>query len=148
MTSKRTCRHSPEQSSNGKRRPRTPAIVGFGRRTFSATLSALLILQPVGVSAGGKVTPVAGPNEPKVGTAPNGVPMIDIVKPNGKGLSHNKYNDFNIDTPGLILNNSDQEAATSHLGGLTPGNPNLVKSGPATVILNEVTSTNRSALNG
>ena len=74
--------------------------------------------------------------------------MVDIVKPNGKGLSHNTYKDFNVDKPGLILNNSDRETATSNLGGVTPGNPSLVNSGPATVILNEVTSNNRSAVNG
>ncbi|GAJ96495.1 hypothetical protein RRH01S_22_01050, partial [Rhizobium rhizogenes NBRC 13257] len=68
--------------------------------------------------------------------------------PNGAGLSHNKFSDFNVGTPGLILNNFKGEVGTSNLGGATPGNPNLNSSSPASVILNEVTSGNRSALNG
>ncbi|MGV1862922.1 filamentous hemagglutinin N-terminal domain-containing protein, partial [Rhizobium rhizogenes] len=86
--------------------------------------------------------------QPGVGTAPNGVPLIDIVTPNGAGLSHNKFSDFNVGTPGLILNNFKGEVGTSNLGGATPGNPNLNSSSPASVILNEVTGGNRSALNG
>ncbi len=113
-------------------------------------LSGLLILQPVianaqTVSAAGSA-PAA--NQPGVGAAPNGVPLVDIVTPNGTGLSHNKYDNFNVGTPGLILNNFNGEVGTSNLGGVTPGNPNLKSSGPASVILNEVTSGNRSALNG
>ncbi|MBY3366853.1 filamentous hemagglutinin N-terminal domain-containing protein [Rhizobium laguerreae] len=87
-------------------------------------------------------------NQPGVGTAPNGVPLIDIVTPNSQGLSHNKYDNFNVGTPGLILNNYRGEIGNSNLGGVTPGNANLNTSGPASVILNEVISGNRSALNG
>ncbi|WP_152971026.1 filamentous hemagglutinin N-terminal domain-containing protein, partial [Rhizobium ecuadorense] len=87
-------------------------------------------------------------NQPGVGAAPNGVPLIDIVTPNATGLSHNKYDNFNVGTPGLILNNYKGEIGNSNLGGVTPGNPNLNNSSPASVILNEVTSGNRSALNG
>ncbi|WP_153020221.1 filamentous hemagglutinin N-terminal domain-containing protein, partial [Paramesorhizobium deserti] len=65
-----------------------------------------------------------------------------------QGLSHNKYGNFNVGTSGLILNNHNAEFGTSKLGGVTPGNPNLRNSGPASVILNEVTSGNRSALEG
>ncbi|WP_245300445.1 hemagglutinin repeat-containing protein [Rhizobium sp. YK2] len=113
-------------------------------------LSGLLVFQPMlanaqSVSAAGSA-PAA--NQPGVGTAPNGVPLIDIVTPNGAGLSHNKYDNFNVGTPGLILNNFNGQVGTSNLGGVTPGNPNLRNSGPASVILNEVTSGNRSALNG
>ncbi|MGO7631849.1 hypothetical protein ACC692_37935, partial [Rhizobium ruizarguesonis] len=61
------------------------------------------------------------------------------------GLSHKKYDNFNVGTPGLILNNYKGEVGTSNLGGLTPGNPNLNTSGPASVIINEITSGNRSA---
>ncbi|WP_349956779.1 hemagglutinin repeat-containing protein [Rhizobium sp. ZPR3] len=125
--------------------------LGSAMRQLSATLlSALLIFQPMlanaqSVSAAGSA-PTA--NQPGVGAAPNGVPLIDIVTPNSTGLSHNKYDNFNVGTPGLILNNFNGEVGTSNLGGATPGNSNLKTSGPASVILNEVTSGNRSALNG
>ncbi|NTF46117.1 hemagglutinin repeat-containing protein [Rhizobium rhizogenes] len=125
-------------------------IVMMGHRFTAMLLSCLLVFQPMlanaqSVSAAGSA-PVA--NQAGVGAAPNGVPLIDIVTPNAVGLSHNKYDNFNIGTPGLILNNYNAKVGTSSLGGATPGNPNLRYSGPASVILNEVTSGNRSALNG
>ncbi|MFS2174358.1 hemagglutinin repeat-containing protein [Rhizobium pisi] len=126
---------------------------GFGRfanRSLAIVLSALLVFQPMLANAqsvsASTTAPVA--NQPGVGAARNGVPLIDIVTPNSQGLSHNKYDNFNVGIPGLILNNFKGEIGNSNLGGVTPGNPNLDTSGPASVILNEVTSGNRSALNG
>ncbi|MCO6181119.1 hemagglutinin repeat-containing protein, partial [Ciceribacter sp. RN22] len=119
-------------------------------RSVASLLSAVLALHPALVQAQA-ITPdggAASANRPTVGTAPNGVPLVDIVTPNGRGLSHNKYGAYNVGTPGLILNNSNAETGISKLGGVTPGNPNLRNSGPATVILNEVTSGGRSALLG
>ncbi|MBB3523966.1 hemagglutinin repeat-containing protein [Rhizobium sp. BK456] len=122
----------------------------LAHRSLAMVLSALLVLQPMLANAQSVSASTTAPtaNQPGVGTAPNGVPLIDIVTPNSKGLSHNKYDDFNVGTPGLILNNFKGEVGNSNLGGVTPGNPNLNSSGPASVILNEVISSNRSALNG
>ncbi len=120
------------------------------RKAVATLLSSVLVLQPVLLHAQ-SVTPEAGGSpsyRPTIGAAPNGVPLIDIVGPNSQGLSHNKYGNFNVGTPGVILNNFDGEVGTSKLGGATPGNPNLTGKGSATVILNEVTSQNRTALNG
>ncbi len=119
------------------------------RKTTAAGLSAVLVLQPALVHA--QIAPDVGVprgNQPGVGAAANGVPMIDIVAPNNAGLSHNKYRDFNVGTSGLIFNNLNAEYGVSRLGGVTPGNANLRGTGPATVILNEVTSSSRSALMG
>ncbi|UTO28988.1 two-partner secretion domain-containing protein [Bartonella harrusi] len=85
---------------------------------------------------------------PTVGVAGNGVPLIDIARPNGHGLSHNKYDTFNVDAHGVILNNSTKEVSRSQRGGLVPGNGNLRGVGAAKVILNEVVSANRSRLEG
>ncbi|WP_246711270.1 hemagglutinin repeat-containing protein [Rhizobium ruizarguesonis] len=122
----------------------------FAQQSLALLLSTLLVFQPMLANAQSVSASTTAPaaNQPGVGTAPNGVPLIDIVTPNSKGLSHNKYDNFNVGTPGLILNNFKGEIGTSNLGGVTPGNPNLNSSGPASVILNEVTSGNRSALNG
>ncbi|MCZ2159250.1 filamentous hemagglutinin N-terminal domain-containing protein, partial [Bartonella sp. 220] len=108
-----------------------------------------VLLQPSMLQAQIVADPNAGTgNRPDIVAAPNGVPSIDIVTPNGKGLSHNKYYDFNIGNPGVIFNNHAQEVGQSQLGGIMPGNPHLRSTGSATVILNEVTSSKRSALNG
>ncbi|MGO6810162.1 hemagglutinin repeat-containing protein [Rhizobium ruizarguesonis] len=125
-------------------------ISRLARQSLALLLSGLLVFQPMVANAQSVSASTTAPaaNQPGVGTAPNGVPLIDIVTPNSQGLSHNKYDNFNVGTPGLILNNYKGEIGTSNLGGLTPGNPNLNTSGPATVILNEVISGNRSALNG
>ncbi|WP_245509931.1 hemagglutinin repeat-containing protein [Rhizobium laguerreae] len=120
------------------------------RQSLALLLSSLLVLQPMLANAQSVSASTTAPaaNQPGVGAAPNGVPLIDIVTPNAAGLSHNKYDNFNVGTPGLILNNYRGEIGNSNLGGVTPGNPNLNTSGPASVILNEVVSGNRSALNG
>ena len=140
-----------KMSAKGDYSTRIPqSLRQIAGRLLAVLLSGLLVFQPIlanaqSVSAAGSA-PAA--NQPGVGAAPNGVPLIDIVTPNGTGLSHNKYDNFNVGTPGLILNNFNGEVGASNLGGITPGNPNLKNSGPASVILNEVTSGNRSALNG
>jgi filamentous hemagglutinin len=78
--------------------------------------------------------------------AANGVTVVNIANPNKRGLSHNKYQRFNVDKSGLILNNSDQNYVDTRLGGMIVGNARL--QAPARVIFNEVTSTRRSALEG
>ncbi|WP_446737999.1 hemagglutinin repeat-containing protein, partial [Rhizobium sp. CFBP 13717] len=118
-------------------------------RTICVTLISVLLFQPVLVNAQSLSASSGSPtSQPGIGAAPNGVPLIDIVTPNSRGLSHNKYDQFNIGTPGLILNNFSGEVGTSMLGGITPGNRNLRQTGSATVILNEVTSGHRSQLLG
>ncbi|WP_019223691.1 hemagglutinin repeat-containing protein [Bartonella rattaustraliani] len=119
------------------------------KNILSGGIGFSFLLQSSIVQAQISVDPHAGAgNRPDIGTAPNGVPSIDIVTPNSKGLSHNKYHDFNIDHPGVIWNNHTQEVGKSQLGGIMPGNPHLRFSGAARVILNEVTSGKRSALKG
>lgn len=76
----------------------------------------------------------------------NGVTVIDINKANDQGISHNIYDQLDVDKNGLIFNNS-QNAIKTTLAGNIKGNSNLT-SGAAKVILNEVTSKNQSALQG
>ncbi|MBO9828352.1 hemagglutinin repeat-containing protein [Xanthomonas sp. A2111] len=89
-----------------------------------------------------QVAPVANPDgrQPGQQAAANGVPVVDIVAPNARGVSHNRYSRFDVGSNGLILNNSAQISKTE-LGGYIAGNDNLKNSGAATLILNEVTST-------
>nr|WP_234706316.1 hemagglutinin repeat-containing protein [Xanthomonas citri] len=88
-----------------------------------------------------QVAPTANPagQTPGQQVAANGVPVVDIVAPNARGISHNRYSNFNVGPNGLILNNSAQISKTE-LGGYVAGNNNLQRSGAASLILNEVTS--------
>jgi filamentous hemagglutinin family protein len=81
--------------------------------------------------------------------APNGVPVVNIDTPNGAGISHNTFNTYNVEANGLVLNNTpfkQNAVGQSQLAGGLVGNTNLKDA--AKVILNEVTSTNRSTLAG
>ncbi|MGF1907866.1 filamentous hemagglutinin N-terminal domain-containing protein, partial [Vibrio kasasachensis] len=82
-----------------------------------------------------------------VTSAPNGTEVVNIAKPNSQGLSHNKYELFNVDKSGLVLNNSIDQFGVSELAGVLEANLNL-QGKAADVILNEVTSANRSQLEG
>lgn len=77
---------------------------------------------------------------------PNGPTVVNINKASDKGISHNVYSTFDVDRNGVILNNSAVDSNTT-LGGHVAGNSNL-SSGPANVILNEVTSNRASTING
>lgn len=74
-------------------------------------------------------------------TQERGVGVVEIERPNTKGLSHNLYRKFDVGKKGVILNNTKQGAVGTSLltGGQLQGNANLVD-GSAKVILNEVTS--------
>ncbi len=63
-----------------------------------------------------------------------GAPLVNIQTPNGRGLSHNRYTQFDVDNKGAVLNNDRNN------------NPFVVK-GSAQLILNEVRGT-ASKLNG
>ncbi len=60
-------------------------------------------------------------NGPTMGQAANGTPVVNITDPNAKGVSLNKFDQFNVDQKGLILNNSMQDGV-SKIGGYTVKN--------------------------
>ncbi|NOI81671.1 filamentous hemagglutinin N-terminal domain-containing protein [Vibrio tubiashii] len=115
----------------------------LGKVCLTYALCGVITLQPVFANV---VIDGNSGNTSKT-AAGNGVEVINIATPNNQGLSHNKYQQFNVDPSGLILNNSTAQLAQSQLGGLLQNNPNL-KGQAANVILNEVTGANRSQLEG
>ena len=115
----------------------------------SSLLVALLITNTspwIPLAMANPVVPNSSPLGPRMDIANNGTPIVNINTPNGKGLSHNQYDTFSINNNGLILNNANHPVSTK-LAGYIMGNPNLV--GPtANTILNEVTGTNATSMNG
>ncbi|WP_455902225.1 filamentous hemagglutinin N-terminal domain-containing protein, partial [Pseudomonas spelaei] len=79
--------------------------------------------------------------------AGNGVPIVNIAAPNGSGLSHNQFKDYNVGQQGVILNNATSRTQSTQLGGIILGNSNL-KGNAANVILNEVNGGSPSQLRG
>ncbi len=111
-------------------------------------LGLLMFAGPVmadGIVADGGANPS---QRPEVINTQNGLPQVNITAPNQAGVSHNQYQQFDVDAKGAILNNSAVMTATQ-MAGMIQGNPNLnPNSAPARVILNEVNSNNPSQLRG
>lgn len=84
-------------------------------------------------------------NGPTMGQAANGTPVVNITDPNAKGVSLNKFDQFNVDQKGLILNNSMQDGV-SKIGGYTVKNAQLEHEAKA--IISEVTGAQASYING
>ncbi|WP_174508774.1 DUF637 domain-containing protein [Klebsiella oxytoca] len=78
---------------------------------------------------------------------PGNVPVVNIATPNAAGVSHNTYKDFNVGAPGAVLNNATRGGKTQLGVTIDNGNTRL-KGKPAELIINEVTSGNRSELKG
>ena len=118
---------------------------GMPKRGLAFLLANVMFWQPMWAQADGIV--VANPNT-ALDRAGNGVPIINIATPNGSGLSHNQFHDYNVGAQGVILNNGSSQTSNTQLGGHIIGNPNLKNSGSAQAILNEVISGNPSQLRG
>jgi len=108
----------------------------FGGFLWASHVQAQIIADPKAPSQ----------NQAIVLKAANGVPQVNVREPSAAGVSRNVYSQFDVAKGGAILNNSRVNVQTE-LGGWVEANPWL-KAGPARVILNEVNSSNPSALRG
>ncbi|WP_224825200.1 DUF637 domain-containing protein [Cognatishimia sp. MH4019] len=113
---------------------------------ISSVLIGVLAVQPAILSAQ-TITHASGKDgsPPDLEAAANGTPVLNIGKPNGAGVSHDVFTDFEADD--LILNNSAKSVNTG-LAGWIEGNPNLRPGEEAEVWIGEVVGGNQTQLNG
>ena len=115
--------------------------LGKNRKKFLALAIALSLQMQAVMPCYAAVTAEAG------GANVNGN-IINIVKPDSNGLSHNKFTDFNVAGNGIVFNNHTGSAQyNSHLAGALNANANL-QGNAAKLILTEVTGTGKTNLNG
>lgn len=124
---------------------------GSGRAARKALLAVLMatgltMSQAMAEQAATTVVPATGKTNAYISA--NGVPVVNIETANAKGLSHNYFTRYDVETIGMVLNNGNNALVSrqSQLAGQVISNLNLVQE--AKVILNEVVSTNRSTLAG
>ena len=110
---------------------------------------ASIVLAPYMANAN-VIQPAAEPGDkPIIMTDTGAAPIIDIVAPNGAGLSHNRYEQYNVGVPGVVLNNS-LKAGRAHVAGEfqdVQANGQF-KGQAASTILNEVIGRRRSDIDG
>ncbi|MCJ2164789.1 MULTISPECIES: DUF637 domain-containing protein [unclassified Pseudodesulfovibrio] len=118
------------------------------KQLLIAFMIGLILCPPSLVYAEGiHVDPnAAAQHQATMEAARNGVPVVNIAAPNGSGLSHNQFTDFNVGTQGVVINNSTG-VGVSQLGGALASNPNF-NGRAASTILNEVTGNGRSNIQG
>ncbi|MCU1719275.1 filamentous hemagglutinin N-terminal domain-containing protein [Pseudomonas sp. 5P_3.1_Bac2] len=119
-------------------------VWGLPKRGLAFLLANVMFWQPLLVQASEIVA--SNPNT-AINQAGNGVPVVNIATPNGSGLSHNQFKDYNVGANGVILNNATGRTQATELGGIILGNPNL-SGGAAQIILNEVNGGSPSQLRG
>jgi filamentous hemagglutinin len=118
---------------------------GLPKRGIALILVQAMFWQPLLAQADGIA--VNGTTNTTMGQAGNGVPIVNIAAPNGSGLSHNQYQQYNVGAQGVILNNATDRTQSTQLGGIILGNQNL-NGRAATTILNEVVGANATQLKG
>ncbi|ATE77183.1 DUF637 domain-containing protein [Pseudomonas frederiksbergensis] len=118
---------------------------GMPKRGLAFLLANVMFWQPIWAQADGIVVSTPGTTLDNAG---NGIPIVNIATPNGSGLSHNQFHDYNVGTQGVILNNVASQTGATQLGGIIIGNPHLKNSGGAQTILNEVIGGSPSQLRG
>jgi hemolysin len=122
-----------------------PTAARFTPDRLHLAVAAVLMARCLSANADG-VQAAAGLHSGPVIHRQYATPVIDIAAPNAQGLSHNRYQHYNVDNQGLVLNNSLVDGS-SQLAGALPGNSQL-QDRAASIILNEVLGHSESSIRG
>ena len=112
-------------------------------------LAAGLFMTSAAGMAAGPIMPdpkAEARHQPQVEETANGIPLVNITAPSSGGVSRNEYETFNVPDKGAILNNSYTLSKTE-LAGYVQGNNNMAER-PAKIIVNEVTGTGSTSMDG
>ena len=112
-------------------------------------LAAGLFMTSTAGMASGPIMPdpkAEARHQPQVEETANGIPLVNITAPSSGGVSRNEYEMFNVPDKGAILNNSYTLSKTE-LAGYVQGNNNMAER-PAKIIVNEVTGTGSTSMDG
>ena len=112
-------------------------------------LAAGLFMTSTAGMASGPILPdpkAEARHHPQIEETANGIPLVNIIAPSSGGVSRNEYEMFNVPDKGAILNNSYTLSKTE-LAGYVPGNNNMAER-PAKIIVNEVTGTGSTSMDG
>ncbi|UQN72607.1 filamentous hemagglutinin N-terminal domain-containing protein [Burkholderia multivorans] len=128
------------------RQPHLPSAQPSVRRALVAALACAMPLYAAHAQNAPLVVDPSAAHRPTLANGANGTPIVNIAAPDGAGLSHNRFTEYNVNAAGLVLNNS-AHAVDTQLAGRIDGNA-LLGGKPASVILNQVTGGNASMLAG
>ncbi|WP_244101521.1 hemagglutinin repeat-containing protein [Burkholderia ambifaria] len=130
------------KSATGEARAR-PHSSASGMRAVAAGVAVLGMLP---VLSDAQIVPTPGTSTQVIQT-PNGLPQVNVARPSSAGVSVNTYNQFDVQKPGAILNNSATMVQTQQAGWIN-GNQNYGAGQAARIIVNQVNSPNPSQIRG
>ena len=122
---------------------------------FKFLLIELLVFQPCFVAHAQNITSIDylkpdGSTSTYTDRAINDVPIVNIAAPNSAGVSMNNWEKYNVTNQNQVINNYRGSTVDTYLASEIYGNPNFVPAGvnEARVIVNQVTSSNKSDIDG
>ncbi|MFI9652765.1 two-partner secretion domain-containing protein, partial [Guyparkeria halopsychrophila] len=124
----------------------THSLRTHSSRALTAWIASTLVAPTVAASEIRSHPDARGENRPGIHQSANGTPVVEITTPGTDGVSHNVYQQLDVDKAGVVFNNGRQTSATE-LAGQIGANPALV-GGTADLILNEVRAASPSQLAG